>query len=426
MTIPPLDGWVVSRLLCGQPLNGELHTLSEPFRRLAIHLDALAPGDRQNAFGGFLKGLSEPEETHLVSELAKIDPLGPAPQVQASTFATAADIRRIMASVRWLWDGWIPASRVVGLAALEGVGKTRVAMDLCRRVYLNLPWPDGQTMTLPKGAPSLWLCADGQHDEIADILPSFGLPDEAAIFPAPPNDPYDNTSLDDDDTLAQVDAAISTCKPWAVVIDTLTYATSHNLCEQRSVAFLKKPLVDLVQRHQINLLLLLHVSMDGQALGKRIKGITRTLLHLECPEPGKPGRLRFWVEKSYGKKPPALGVTMHDAGNDYDFDAPDRRNRAREADHQRRETRPSSSSAMPWRVRTTRSAMSSARSGRRREGSPTRFGEQLVTWTGPRSPPTEGRGLDDRSSCISSTPRLPRPPPTRKPRSELTAKPQNL
>ena len=69
-------------------------------------------------------------------------------------------------------------------------------------------------------------------------------------------------------------------------------------------------------------MLLLHVSKEGQALGRRIRGITRTLLHLECPDPSHSDRLRLWVEKSYASKPPALGVTIGPNGNTYDFDPP--------------------------------------------------------------------------------------------------------
>jgi hypothetical protein len=287
---------------------------------MLAHLEALPLADRQAHWQAMLAARLDSND--LIQAMAPIDPLGPQPTVQPVQFATVADIRKIMANVRWNWPGWIPVSRVVGLASLEGVGKTRLAMDLNRRVYHELPWPDGQKMTLPKGSRSLWICADGQHDEIADMLPDFGLPDDAVIFPSLPDDPYGNTSLDDPDTLAAIDSAILAHKPWAAFIDSLTYATVRDLCEQRSIAILKQPFVDLVQKHQINLFLLLHVSASGQALGKRIKGITRTLLHLECPDSDKPERLRFWVEKSYGKKPPALGVTMKDGGNDYDFNPP--------------------------------------------------------------------------------------------------------
>ena len=321
MTSPP-DAWALRRLLTGHDLNGELDTLPTPLKEMGEYLAGLDKKARPTAWQAMMA--ARPDRDELIKALADVDPLGPAPQVQTARFATAADVRRIMTSIRWLWEGWIPASRVVGIASLEGTGKTRFGLDLCRRVWNGMPWPDGQAMTLPAKTPSLWLCADGHHDEIVDILPMFNLPDEAVIFPSPPDDPYNNTSLDAPETLAQLDAAIVARKPWALLIDSLTYATSRDLCEQRSIAILKTPLVDLVQRHQVNVMLFLHVSREGQALGRRIRGITRTLLHLECPDPEQSHRLRLWVEKTYGKKPPALGVTMGDSGSTYDFNPPAR------------------------------------------------------------------------------------------------------
>jgi hypothetical protein len=320
--IAEFDAWTIRRLLCGHTVNGELAGLSEGLQPIGSYLESLDPADRFGPWEGYL--CSRCDRADVIVALANANPLGPPPQVQPVTFATAADVRKIMATMHWLWELWIPASRIVGIAGLEGTGKTRFGLDLCRRVWNALPWPDGQVMTLPPKTPSLWLCADGHHDEIADMLPSFGLPDEAVIFPAPSDDPYSNTSLDAPETLSQVDDAIVAHRPGFVFVDSLTYATSRDLCEQRSIAILKTPLVELVQRHQVNIILLLHVSKEGQALGRRIKGITRTLIHLECPDAEQSDRLRLWVEKSYGKKPPALGVTMRDGGNDYDSNPPTR------------------------------------------------------------------------------------------------------
>jgi hypothetical protein len=314
--IPTDAAYRLRRLLTGHALNGELETLPEPWKAMCEHLIPLTRSKYalQAAWQAMLA--ARPDRDELVKALADVDPLGPAPQVQPVRFATAADIRRIMSSVRWRWTGWIPACSIVGIAAFEGVGKTRYLLDLLRRSWHGLTWPDGQAMTLPALTPAIWLCADGNHDEVVALLPEFNLPDEAVVFPAPPDDPYANVDLDSAESLKWLDDSIACIRPVWTATDSLTYATTRDLCEQRSVAILKTPLVDLVQRHQTNIFLSLHLSREGQALGRRIKGITRTLMHLECPDPEQPHRLRLWIEKSYGKKPPALGVSMGDIATD--------------------------------------------------------------------------------------------------------------
>jgi len=319
----PLVCWGLARLLSDSPINGELDAVAGPYRRLLDYLTGLPTGERLGAFNGFLMRETSEEEAAVIKAVAGQNPKGLPPLVATGPrFATAADVRRIQANIRWTCEGWIPAARVVGVAAPEGAGKTRFGLDLCRRVWHGLPWHDGQAMTLPLRTPSLWLCSDGQHDEIIDTLPAFGLPDESIVFPAPPDHPYDNIDLDLPETRKWLEDAIATVRPWCLFIDSLTNATTLDLCEQSSVAKLKSPLVDWVQAYHINIILLLHVSLQGQALGRRIKGITRTLMHLEAPDPTRPERLRLWMEKTYGKRPPPLGVTMEGSGNVYDFNPP--------------------------------------------------------------------------------------------------------
>ena len=259
--------------------------------------------------------------------IADQDPTRPPPTAATATghkFATAADVRAVQTAAGSTWEGFIPSAKIFGIAAPEGVGKTRFCLDLCRRAWHGPPltWPDGQTIALPPHTPSLWLSADGHHDEVVGTMADFGLPDEAVVFPAPKDEPYANASLDDKDTWKWVDDAVATVRPWCLFIDTLTYATSHDLCEQEVIARLKTPLVNLVQTYSINVALLLHVSLQGQALGRRIKGVTRTLIHLEAPDPDRPERVRLWVEKTSSKSPNPLGVTITAHGNDYDSNPP--------------------------------------------------------------------------------------------------------
>ena len=321
--IDPNIPWVFARLVSGQQLNGEIDILPNPYKAMAIHLETLQPADRTNILTVMVMALQDSQS--FLNSVINTDPTLPCPAVDLSQtvkFATADDLRKTMSSIQWTHEGWIPASSIVGIAALEGTGESRFELDICRRVYHSDTWPDGQKITVPARSPSLWVCADGQHDEMANMASEFRLPGDAIIFPAPPNDPYANTSLDDPEIFKWIKGAIETHKPWAIFIDSLTYATTRDLSEQKSIAIIKKPLVDIAQKYQINIFLSLHLSLAGQALGRRIKGITRTLLHLECPSPENPERLRLWVEKSYSKKPLALGVTMGNTGNIYDLNPP--------------------------------------------------------------------------------------------------------
>jgi AAA domain len=319
--IRPFDAWTLAALLAGEPVNGELQALSERFRRVADHLAALPVGDRQGAWNAFLCGFPEPGK--IIKAVADADPTGPPPEADPPARpATLADVRKVMAYSQWLWEGYIPAARLAGIAAYEGVGKTRLAMDLARRLWFALPWPDGQPATFPERTPTLWVCADGQQDDLAAIAEAMGLPDEALYFNTVPSEPYGGTEMDGDEDRKRLEDFILQVKPGLVFIDTLTNATKYDMCRATENKAMMTPLRDIAQRTQTTINPMLHLSKEGQALGLRIKGITRTILQLDCPDPEQTGRLRLWVVKSFAKKPPALGVTMTDGGNEYDHNPP--------------------------------------------------------------------------------------------------------
>ena len=106
-------------------------------------------------------------------------------------------------------------------------------------------------MTLPPKSPTIWVAADGQHDELAATLSDLAMSPEAIVFPAPPDDPYSGTSLDEDETWRALDEACQALKPAFLGVDSLTYATRWDIGEQRTIATLKDPLVKLAQKYQI-------------------------------------------------------------------------------------------------------------------------------------------------------------------------------
>jgi hypothetical protein len=75
------DAWALRRLLTGQDLNGELESVSGPFRAIARRLAGLAPEDRLPVWEGFLDG--QPDRDDILRALAEVDPLGPPPAADA-------------------------------------------------------------------------------------------------------------------------------------------------------------------------------------------------------------------------------------------------------------------------------------------------------------------------------------------------------
>jgi AAA domain len=319
--IGTFDAWVFARLASGQPCNGELEAMHPSFRSLAEYLAGMEPAHRRFALGGYMASRRDRDE--LYKAVADADPLGPRPAAVNRWPASALDLEQVAAGVQWAWPGWIPRGRVSGVGGFEGTGKTRFALDLARRAYHGLPWPDDQPMTLPTGSKSLWICGDGHQEEIADAARKMQIPLDAILFNATRESPCDGVDLDDPAAIESLDAFLEVTAAPLVFVDTLTNSTSRDLCRQNDVKELLSPLKEIAQRRQVAIALLLHLSRAGQALGRRTKGLTRTLIHLECPDSDQPARLRLWVEKSFDLKPPALGVTMGGAGNEYDTNPPD-------------------------------------------------------------------------------------------------------
>jgi hypothetical protein len=191
----PSDAWAIRRLLAGLHVNGELEAVSPAYRRVAGHLASLPTEVRLTAWDGYLCRFPEPDA--ITKILTDVDPAAEPPKSEPPRPASLSDLRRIMSTAQWLWPLYLPAARIAGIAAFEGVGKTRFAMDLARRIWLRLPWPDGQPPTFPERTPTLWVCSDGQQDDLAEAAEAFGMPDEALFFNTLPDDPYGGTELDD-------------------------------------------------------------------------------------------------------------------------------------------------------------------------------------------------------------------------------------
>lgn len=323
MTIQPLDGWTLARLLVGEPLNGERQAVSEPLRRIADHLAALPLEDRRKALNGYL--CSIPDPAPFIKAVADADPLGLPPEGESTLerCATLADVRRHVADIQWPWPGWLASGVLNALAADPGTGKTIMAADLARRLWFGEKWPDNQTNALPAGTRTLWVPGDRHYVQLAELAKNHGLPDEAMLFNAPATDPTAGLDLDDPDELAALQRRIRSERPGLVIVDTVGMTTGRNLCRPEDARAYFGPLMEMAQQSGVPFLLLTHLSKDANALGRRIVGACRSVWKMTQPDPeGQTDRRRVWVDKTYIVKPPPLGMTIAAAGCSFDFSPP--------------------------------------------------------------------------------------------------------
>jgi len=239
--------------------------------------------------------------------------------------ATLADARRLIGETKWFWQDWIPAGTMSVIAAFAGVGKTRLAADICRTLYLGLPtMPDGSPNIHPAGSRTLWLMYDRNWQMTSDVLDNYGVPLEAVILPGARDDPLFLPDWDDNAIFDELQHLVEQEKPELLVIGTITYATTKNTAkaEEAKVAFDR--VLQLAADTGVTVLGLAHFNKEGKLLNRRLEDRARAVLHLTTPDPeGQPNRRRFWVDKTAIVEPPPLGVTYGDSGNTYDDKPPE-------------------------------------------------------------------------------------------------------
>ncbi len=238
--------------------------------------------------------------------------------------ATAFDLVCHNSTIRWAWEGWLPLGALTILASEPGVGKTRLCADLARRVAGGLPWPDGSAQSFPADSRTLWVPADNQHPELGTIPAAFGFLPTLLYLNATRRNPFAGTMLDSREDLVDFEARIKRVAPAIVFIDTCLNATDRTSHKPEDAKAFFKPLAEIAQRTQVVMICVTHLNASGKPLGRRIEGQGRVVVMLEQPDPeGQPHRRRLWIKKSHSVMPAPLGVTMGEAGNEYDTNPPE-------------------------------------------------------------------------------------------------------
>ena len=134
---------------------------------------------------------------------SEADLLPRTPKIEA---VTLADIKVLMGDTsRFLSNQFMIRHHVNILYAKEKVGKTHVALDICRRIYHGLEWPNGEPPTFPVGTRTLWVCGDRHQDEVLERGEMMGIPLDAIILNSTKGDEYGSLDLDDSGNRERLD-----------------------------------------------------------------------------------------------------------------------------------------------------------------------------------------------------------------------------
>lgn len=237
-------------------------------------------------------------------------------------FATNEDLKRLDLGLRWVWDGWLQVGTVNLLAAQGGLGKTRFVADLCRRVHLGLPWPDGTpTPACPGQWLAMWVAGDRNHGELLTLSEAFGFGDRIS-YSGSKAEPLTGVTLNTPSDFGVLYRRVKAAKPLFLVIDTAGGATGFNLSKQEEARSFFTPLSDMAARLGVCVIVITHVSANKTVLGKRAEERVRCVIRMTA-EDRKPETVRrVEVVKSNSLFPDPLGMVLGTVGNEYTKDAP--------------------------------------------------------------------------------------------------------
>lgn len=183
---------------------------------------------------------------------------------------TLADAFIVLGETRYAWDGYIMRAGLNTIAGDSGSGKTCFAMDLHRRQFRGLTWPDGQSIEEP-GRKVVWLMADQRLGQLCDEARSLDVPMESIILATERGSVTVPLLLSEREHLARLNDLVAQSEPWAVVVDTFTSAMgSGEQSKPEVINPIADYLLNMAIAHDVPVILLCHNNDSGGIFGKAL------------------------------------------------------------------------------------------------------------------------------------------------------------
>jgi len=241
--------------------------------------------------------------------------------------ATAEEI----AQTTWVWENWLPRGHITILAGQPGVGKSALALEICRRGLLGLDWPDRTPIAEPL-EKVVYCDSEGAQAINIERMRKWGVPIETVLFWGAGG--LGRLQLTDHQALTSMYNAIRKERIGLVVVDSLRAALGAGLDENDSrVAAVLTPWAELARDTGIALLVVHHFRKikDGEsprASVDRLRGsgaiaaVARVILALDKPDPEEDIVRVSVIKSNLGPLPQALGMAITADRLEFTTDAP--------------------------------------------------------------------------------------------------------
>jgi hypothetical protein len=264
-----------------------------PLEALGFAFRQCKPGDSRETVATILQQLradyaGEPEQAAALEQLEgslsrhreeglgprdhsfhDVDPL-PAEFGGDEILPTLADAYVVLGETRYSWDGYLMRAGLNTIAGDSGSGKTCLAMDLHRRQFLGLAWPDGQPIEEP-GRKVVWLMADQRLGQLCDEAKALGVPMESIVLATERGSVTVPLLLSEREHLARLNYLVAQSKPWAVIIDTFTSAMgSGEQSKPEVINPIASCLLEMAITYDVPVILLTHTNDSGGIFGKAL------------------------------------------------------------------------------------------------------------------------------------------------------------
>jgi len=275
-----------------------------------VLIPGLSPGD--DVANWMHAGGSADELLRLVDAVPAWSPAPASRRGEEMLTCDMATATASLSQVAWLWKPWLPRGFVTCLAAVDGFGKSKLALHIMRCAITQLPmWPDGTPATAPSNPRTalLYLPTEAQQGLDRERMAAVDMLEHVHVInhrliPRFAQDDIADLTLEDEEVRELVRRIVLERRPLLFVVDSLYGAHLRDENSSREMSETMKFLRDLARDADTVVLVtqLARKAREGEGFGlltlDRIRGSTairqscRSIIGIEQPNAECPDEYR--------------------------------------------------------------------------------------------------------------------------------------